>query len=285
MNTFFKSVIRPIIEPFRNLLIYCSQRLPFSSSISNQLPTRWAHSPFYVHLPNSRFMWCGGPRDSIGYILCFQGIGHLKNQNPEYKLLMDELCRAVNFLDVGANTGVFTVAGCALNKRLQVVAVEALPTQCSMLRKNLVLNGFENRVIVRQCALADCDGKVQFHEAEDCTMGSLNVNGYSNQPGRLITVSCTTLDGLLQETGFVPDLVKIDVEGFEDIVLNSGNYMLEVLRPRLVIEVNMGKDCELLKVIFERHMYAVENITPAGLVRYEEIFPSAEGQNWLCTPL
>lgn len=284
MQPRLKNALRRIIEPFREPLLFASQRVPFPNALAFRLPTRWAHRNFKVYMPEGDFLWRGGSRDSIGYQLCFQGLWHRRFRKPETSLLLDEISRSRKFLDIGANTGLFTIAGCAANAQLQVLAVEALPTQSRMLRENIHINGFERRVIVRECALADHDGSVDFHEAEDCTMGSLNTQGYRGQTGRVITVPCTTVDHLLAEENFFPDLVKVDVEGFEDVVLGSASNMLQSVRPRLVIEVNAEKDCTALRQIFAEFDYAVWNITGDGLVPATEIFPSAAGNNWLCVP-
>jgi FkbM family methyltransferase len=284
MRDWIKTALRPLIEPLREPLLFASQRLPFPHAVAFRLPTRWAHRNFKVYMPEGDFFWCGGSRDSIGYELCFHGLWHQRFRKPETSLLLEEISRSRKFLDIGANTGLFTIAGCAANTNLQVLAVEALPTQCQMLRENIRLNAFERRVIVRECALADHDGSVDFHEAEDCTMGSLNTKGYRGQTGRVITVPCTTVDQMLAEEDFVPDLVKIDVEGFEDVVLGSATTMLQTMRPRLVIEVNPEKDCTALRQIFAATDYAVWNITGDGLVPATEIFPSPAGNNWLCVP-
>lgn len=205
-------------------------------------------------------------------------------RRPETVLLLEELARCERFLDVGANTGLFSIAGCATNSRLEVIAVEALPNQCTMFRNNVALNGFGGRIRIKELALADHDGVVDFHEAEDCTMGSLNTKGYQGQQGNVISVRCTTLDQLLTEESFHPDLVKVDVEGFEDVVLSGGEQMLSVTRPRMVIEVNEDMDCTLLVQLFAKHRYAVQNITAGGLIPSDRIFPSSDGNNWLCIP-
>jgi len=230
-------------------------------------------------------MWQGGPRDSIGYRLCFHGLWHAESWPLVVPFLLNRLLTARVFLDVGANTGLFSVAGCASNPNLRGLAIEALPEQAGMLRRNLALNGFQSRIGVRQCAVCDQIGEISFHQAQDNTMGSLNTAGYKGQPGTIITVPSSTLDRVLEEEGVTPDLVKIDVEGFEDIVLSGADKMLSLDRPELVIEVNPGKDCQMLREIFRKHRYSVACITKSGLKPYPEIEAAPEGSDWLCTPI
>lgn len=116
-------------------------------------------------------------------------------------------------------------------------------------------------------------------------MGSLDTAGYHGQLGTVTSVPCSTLDRIIEDEGLVPDLVKIDVEGFEDVVLSGAKHMLTVHRPDLVIEVNPGKDCGLLREIFREHRYAASCITATGLKPYPEIEAVAEGSDWYCTPM
>jgi hypothetical protein len=60
---------------------------------------------------------------------------------------------------------------------------------------------------------------------------------------------CKTLDLVASET-FIPDLIKIDVEGAEDAVLRGARRILAERKPHLVIEVHsVDKDVACLQIL------------------------------------
>jgi hypothetical protein len=64
-----------------------------------------------------------------------------------------------------------------------------------------------------------------------------------------ILVGQLTLDELLCKT-FVPDLVKIDVEGAEIEALRSASRLLGA-RPKILVEVNSGNATALTKILHD----------------------------------
>ena len=83
-------------------------------------------------------------------------------------------------------------------------------------------------------------------------MGSLAVNGYHGQRGKVIQVKCRTLDSIVEEFNLEPDFIKIDVEGFEHIVLSGASQTLSKFRPRIVLEANPGDPAaEMTEISFK----------------------------------
>ena len=68
-------------------------------------------------------------------------------------------------------------------------------------------------------------------------------------------VPTTTLDALARELA-PPDLVKIDVEGAEDLVLRGGRDLLENARPVVVCEVGPERRDSVTE-LFRGHRYAL----------------------------
>ena len=108
------------------------------------------------------------------------------------------------FIDVGANVGTYSLWAAALGAR--VIAVEPDSLALARLRDNVVLNSrFDIEVI--PAALADHEGTVGFTEGLDTV----------NRIGSGRVVKALTLDGVLGQERARG--VKIDVEGFEQVVL------------------------------------------------------------------
>ena len=199
--------------------------------------------------------------------------------------MIDQIRQARCFVDVGANCGIYTVLAAAINPNVRIVAVEPVPKIFAALTNNVTQNSLHGRVTILNVAVGSSEGIVDFHEAEDARMGSLSIDGYQGQTGRLIRVQCRTLDSIVMELNVEPDFIKIDVEGFSDAVLSGATRLLGTVRPCIVLEANPGDPCPRITKILTRYRYAMHLITGKGPERHERIVPSTEYRNWLCLPL
>jgi FkbM family methyltransferase len=188
------------------------------------------------------------------------------------------------FIDVGANCGIYTVMGCMINPNVRVLAVEPVPYICGALKNNVIQNDCGSRVTILNVALGESNGMVSFHEAEDSTMGSLAIDGYKGQRGTIIQVECRTLDSIVEELNIEPDFLKIDVEGFEDVVLSGATTVLSRFRPRIVLEANPGDPSNRMTEILSKYGYGFQIITNRGPEWRSEIIPEDAHRNWLCSP-
>ena len=110
------------------------------------------------------------------------------------------------------------------------------------------------------------------------------MDGYQGRRGKDIYVKCRTLDSIVEELGIEPDFLKIDVEGFEHLVLMGGRRVLSKFRPRIVLEANPGDPGDAMTQILLRYGYRFQNITDSGLESRSEIIPVEAYHNWLCIP-
>jgi FkbM family methyltransferase len=132
-------------------------------------------------------------------------------------------------LDVGANLGY--VSACFLNKvpKSKILAVEPQPGIVDLLRANLLQ--FGDRQIIFPFALSDRDGEVAFSINLANRGGSkiaLSDDGNSVKvPVKSSVEFFRGIDGI--------DLVKIDVEGHEETILQASKEHLAKLQPRAII--------------------------------------------------
>lgn len=124
------------------------------------------------------------------------------------------------FVDVGANEGYFTLL--AAQCGAYVHAFEPSPSNASLLRKNIKINNYENKVKVHEVAADSKSGTVTFSENRFNGMWSSVGSGRTNFWSTPLTVTKGRV------TKFIPSshlhkirLIKIDVEGLEYRVLKG----------------------------------------------------------------
>jgi FkbM family methyltransferase len=146
--------------------------------------------------------------------------------------------RAAAFVDVGANTGQYTLFMAGRVKRVH--AVEPFPPVLRNLRANLALNEFRN-VTVHEVGLGEKPGTIPFFEPADANHGggSFRAEGHDGRgQTRSADLPVTTGDELLKDAAEPIGTVKIDIEGFEEPALKGLRRTLEAHRPLVVVEVS-----------------------------------------------
>jgi FkbM family methyltransferase len=105
-----------------------------------------------------------------------------------------------------------------------------------MLRTNVSSNGFGSIVECIDKVCADKDGEqIEFFIDPEGSM----VDSAVARPGvnnAAVTRRTITVDSLVAELNLKPSVIKIDVEGFEDLVLKGAVETLKQYRPTLFIE-------------------------------------------------
>lgn len=126
------------------------------------------------------------------------------------------------FCDVGSNVGVYSLwaADCGATP----IAVEPDPKNAQRTRENLRRNGVQGEVY--ECALSDAPGTITVTSGAD-TLNHI-VHGSSHDPQSVVTVQARTLDDILGERSVRG--LKVDVEGFERLVLEGGCRALQEAR-------------------------------------------------------
>lgn len=166
-------------------------------------------------------------------------------------------------VDVGANLGYFSLY--ALSHGCRVLAIEAAPEMASILKHSVRLNGWnqtldEFRLFVNP--VSDTERKVKFAFDKN----HMGLSRLSND-GR--EMDAIVLDKVLQEDVL---LLKIDVEGAEDLVFNGMMKFLAAFKvSNLVLEIKQTNDVEtkrkfingLLTQGFRAFLY-LENYTPVA---------------------
>jgi len=157
------------------------------------------------------------------------------------------------FVDVGANVGSYTILACSV-VGARGYAFEPVPSTYKRLIDNIRLNYLDSRVNCNNVCIGSEKGTVAFTNDLDTENHAVADGDECNDQ---IMVDVTTLDSALKDEQ--PALIKIDVEGYESLVISGA---LEILsNPTLhsvIMELNGSggrygfDESEILTVLSEK---------------------------------
>jgi len=152
------------------------------------------------------------------------------------KLLMETLKPGMNAVDIGGNIGYYAM----LEARLvgpagKVIAIEPMPENSEQLCNNITNNGYQN-IRVHKVAIGDRDGTALMYITQKSNWHSLYPPASSKGE---MKVPVSTLDSLLMPYELASvDLVRMDLEGYEVVVIEGMKRTLEKYGPRLLVELH-----------------------------------------------
>ncbi|MCG5217060.1 FkbM family methyltransferase [Streptosporangium sp. KLBMP 9127] len=167
---------------------------------------------------------------------------------------------STSIVDVGANIGVYACTGAAhLPADGTLIAFEPVPENLGYLRRNVERNGQAGRVTVEPQAVGESPGELTLHLSGEQSGKHSAAAANVGTPASTVTVPMTSIDDYLD--GRTPDIIKIDVEGYEGFVLRgaaetlkSGPTLLFELHPEL--QANCGSPAsELLDLVFAHYRW------------------------------
>jgi FkbM family methyltransferase len=203
-----------------------------------QVASRLAPGPILVpFVGKTRLVACPGETGITGNI--YFGLAEYEDM----AFTLHVLRPGDQFIDVGANAGVYTVLASGVAGAF-TDAFEPIPATADRLENNVVVNGLGNLVTIHRVGIGSCPGALRFAVLED------TVNHVASQDEVAEEFPVETLDRMLLCKA--PTLIKIDVEGFEPAVLAGA---AEVLKSKsllaLIVEINSS---------YQRYGFSVEDV-------------------------
>ena len=159
-----------------------------------------------------------------------------------FEPLTSALIRSVSrrkrvFIDVGAHYGFFTMLTGFENPDLEIHAVEPVPENMEILRRNLKLNGLAT-IHCLEAAASSRVGKAMFQKSRAADNSAFHPHPDA-PPLAEIEVETLTLSSLLTDHAEAPILVKIDTDGHEIPVLEGLEQGIsESQDVTLIVELN-----------------------------------------------
>jgi FkbM family methyltransferase len=150
-----------------------------------------------------------------------------------WERVMREVRAGDHVVEVGASIGLYALAFAGrVGAAGHVTAFEPDPESESALEANVGVNGWQDRVTVIRAAVGQSNGRVRFAAARGLES---RIETRPDAGGKVITVPMVTLDDTF--AGRRIDVIKIDVEGFEQQVIQGARTVLteERGRPRAIL--------------------------------------------------
>lgn len=133
------------------------------------------------------------------------------------------LRRGDGFADVGANAGAWTVMA-SMGAGAMVDAFEPVPEAASQLAENVAINKSDAIVRIHPVGVGSKAGRLRFTAGHGTGNHVVTADDCSGASGETVEVVVTTLDEIYH--GRCPQLIKIDVEGWELEVLKGAHTLL-----------------------------------------------------------
>lgn len=254
------------------------ERLPAPASLS-EVDARMAGVSFVMKRPDrcviaKELYWGDGMRP-----------------RPQDQLALDVFARLVEktalVFDVGAYTGLFSLLAARVNEDVQVHAFEMVPEVAKAALDNVVANDLVGRVFVHVQGIGRDGDTAQVPSGEG---GSALPDYLSThvRDDRGVTVPIRSLDAvawdLPEERRTAPAVVKIDVEGTEDVVLQNAQQFLRSNRPDLICEVLPDHaDLNRIHAALRPHGYRYLRFGAGELVEFPQVEPDSCERDWLFT--
>lgn len=192
-------------------------------------------------------------------------------------------------LDVGANTGLYSLLATMVRPDVAAIAFEPFPPLLPLLRANLAANRWGGRVEVVECAISDEPGEAELFipdPAHGLVESSCSLNGsFKDNPTGSVTVNVDTIDRIVAaRPGLRPTFIKVDVESLEHAVLGGARATLAAHRPIAFIEVLHIGDPAAIEAMRVDLDYVDIRLAPTGLVVGDPVHHDPTAWNHMLVP-
>lgn len=279
MNSVFKRIIKKVTPKIVLQFLFPNKYSKYNRFITVQ--DSFANKPFKLFLREDSFMEKLILKDGL-----------YGNWEKESLKIWAVLCEnAHTILDIGANTGIFSMVAQNNNSQASVIAIEPVPVNYSVLTKNILKNKF--KIQAEKVALSDKEGTAKMFMLKDRLnyMTSVNDDRYADAPhvkGNFevveIEVPIVPFSTIAQKYSLDKiDLVKLDVEGHEIAVLNAMLPWLQKHKPTILIEVIGDSNAIELNKMFDTLGYQYISIDEENISKQVDKLWDNNHHNFLVT--
>ena len=286
---YLKSQLDRLIPEFKKPLEDLVDLLRIEPS---QFTVEISNKGIYLIDENNQFKFQLNISDPRTAISCLLVQGYYEPTETE---LLTQLAKvSTNILDIGANVGYYAVTlGKVMPAGSKLYAIEPLSSAYNQLVSNVSLNNLDKNVSCHKIAFSETEGFTNLYiplisGSSASSMREL----HPEELNKIESVKSIMLDNFISQ--FCPDgidLIKIDVEGAELLVLESGWNSIQFFKPIIFAELlrkwsaEFGYKPEKLKNKLENLGYTCYQILPKNQISIiEEINEQTISTNFLFIP-
>jgi FkbM family methyltransferase len=234
------------------------------------------------------------------YSECDDGIvDYLFYHNAEYPESQDlrvfmSLAKASGvIIDIGANTGVYSILSSKVNPKAKIFSVEPYLSNFVRLEKNIKCNNLQNVEAVN-IAIGENDGHINFFVPNNNAISDVSsVNGnfsksiYPDIKWVETKIPINTLDLFSKRIAQRINLVKCDVESYEMSVFKGATEVLKTHKPTILFESFIDAERKaFFDQILSINQYYAYMVLRDGLVRLDNgLQANKSGLNFLISPI
>ena len=187
-------------------------------------------------------------------------------------------------LDVGANTGIYTLVSKSVNPKSKVYAFEPILFTYEKLKRNIALNNFNAMSFPLALSNACGNAIVYVPDGSDLVY-SVTVNRNLNCGTQKVIeqpIQTITLDAFVEREHIENiDLIKLDVETHEPEVLEGYQKYIRIHQPTLLIEILSDDVGSRVEKLVEGISYLFFNIDENKGIRRVEKITKSDYYNYL----
>jgi FkbM family methyltransferase len=267
-NTFINSIVRSTLNflPDNKLIKGVKSRWRVSGNIP-------------LEFDGNKFNMLTKCDDGFVDILYYKRVYH---EERDLRIFLGFAKKSTTILDVGANTGLYSLLSARVNPTAEIFAFEPYFYNAQRLKKNIELNKCNNITVIEN-AVGEMNNVVQFSiPLTEMIIDVASVNEeftksvYGNQvQWKKVDVNQVSLDSF-KETNLKNkkiDLIKIDVESYEMSVFNGSVNIFNTDRPVVLFESFMDDErIAFFNQFTATNKYYVYMVLNDGIVRLDSGF-------------
>lgn len=140
-----------------------------------------------------------------------------RREEDQKYILSEVIEENMNIFDIGANIGYYSVFFSKRIKSGKILAIEPSSNNIALCRENISLNKIDKRkIFFLEGGVSDTNTTKDFYLSTQSNLHTLNPNGSARKflKGEKVKIKTFSVK-TLSEDFFVPDLIRMDVEGHE----------------------------------------------------------------------
>ncbi|HSY60471.1 MAG TPA: FkbM family methyltransferase [Cytophaga sp.] len=214
--------------------------------------------------------------------------GLTKGWEKESIKLWIKLCKEADVIvDIGANTGIYSLVAKTIKPAATVYAFEPVNRVYKKLIENIQLNNFDIHAYEQAASNTCGTATIYDTDSEHTYSVTVNKNMFSNETNVIeSTIETITLDSFIKKNKIEKiDLIKIDVETHEAEVLEGFSDFLSAHKPSMLIEILTDEIGKKIETLVKDMNYLYFNIDEAGNIRQVPNLSKSDFYNYLfCNP-